>query len=147
MKKAAKNGMTFLEITIVIAIMGIVILMIPPFFTGFIYQGAVSDAVFGLSAELRRAQAYSAVGRLGRSWGVAYDNGSLVLFAGDTYAGRDPALDEKIPLNPNIAITGFGELSFQKITGYPSTTAEIIVTAGAVEKRLKINSQGIVSEL
>lgn len=147
MKKTAKNGMTFLEITIVIAIMGVVILMVPPFFVGFIYQGAVSDAVFGLSAELRRAQAYSMAGRLGRSWGVAYDGGSLILFAGDNYAGRDPALDEKIPLNPNIAITDFRELSFQKITGYSPATAEIIVTAGAVEKKLTINSQGIVSEL
>ena len=140
------KGFTLIEILLVIASMSLISVLTVSFFSRFLLQNAVSNTVDQIAGELRKAQTYSMAGKQNSGWGVNYSSSTLTLFKGNTYATRNPALDETFQINPNISITGFTEIEYAKVTGMPNTTAIIVISTPKLSKTVTVNSQGVVNK-
>ncbi len=140
-------GFTFLELIIVIAITFIVGITAVPFYSRFFNQTSVTNTTDQFIAELRKAQLYSIVGKRGGQWGVAYNSSKIILFQGSTYASRNTAFDETFSIDPNISVTGFTELAFNRMTGTPSASQSITITGiGGNAKTISVTTQGVISK-
>jgi len=72
--------------------------------------------------------------------------GSIVVFRGTSYAGRDSSYDEVFSIPTNLAFTGVSEVVMDKLTGYPQTTGTTTLTTVSGDSHgLTINSKGMVT--
>ncbi len=147
-----ENGFTFIEIIIVIAIMGALGTLSSIFYSRFISQNAVFNTSDQLVQSLRKAQIYAMVGRKSNSlgWGVKWDSVAhrIILFQGNTFTGRNSALDETFTVNSNISISGLTEVDYTRVTGLPSPTSATITISSASgnnSETVTLNSQGVAS--
>jgi hypothetical protein len=89
---------------------------------------------------------YSMMGKQNSTWGVAFNSSNeIVLFKGSSYASRTPVFDEKFKVNSPVSVTGLNEVIFSRITGTPSATLTISVTANTDTETIIVNSQGVVN--
>jgi len=137
---------TLIELLLVIAIILILGGMTSSFLARFLTQNNVYNVVDQLAGQMRKAQIYAMMGKRDGAWGVKIDSGRIVLFQGNTFAGRNAAFDENFNINSNITINGLTEVVFNKITGLPSTTSTITISGNSSTATLVINSQGITSK-
>jgi hypothetical protein len=80
------------------------------------------------------------MGKQNGVWGVRYASSTITL-----YLFGNPAFDENYSVNSNITVTVF-DITFARITGLPSSTANITVSGGNNTKTITINNQGVVSK-
>lgn len=140
------RGFTIIELILVIAIISIIALLSSPLYSRFLLQNAVDNTVDQLSGSLRKAQVYSMMGKQSSAWSVNSSSNTITLYKGASFAGRDPAFDEKFSVNPSVSISGMTDISYTKVTGLPTpTTATITISSGSNSKTVTINSQGVVS--
>ena len=144
MKK--QSGFTLVEMMLTIALVSYVGLISVLFYSGFYLRNATVNAAKDIAFSLRQAQLYSISGRQGSSWGVAFTGDAIVLFKGVSYATRDAAFDESHGIPSTLAISGFTETVFSRMTGYPNATSTIGIAGAGSEKTITINAQGIVSQ-
>ncbi len=79
-------------------------------------------------------------------WGVKVSAGSITLFKGAAFTGRDTSYDEIFDLPSTISVSGAAmEIVFSKLTGTPSATGAVALTNFADTTTLTINSQGTVN--
>ncbi len=80
-------------------------------------------------------------------WGVYIGADSIVLFKGDDYATRDSDYDEIYAKTSNVSVSGISEEVFEKFTGDPSATGDIILSTSNPTRTstITINSKGVVS--
>ena len=145
MKLLTNNAFTVVELMLTIAIMGIISTFTFSFYTRFLTQNALSNTVDQMAGSLRKAQTYSMAGKQESNWGVNYSSNKITLFKG-TSIGQDPAFNEVYDTSPNIAISGFTEIYFNRVTGLPSTIAAITITGNSETKTITINEQGVVNK-
>lgn len=80
------------------------------------------------------------------TWGVKVQSGSIVLFKGATYAGRDPAFDEVFNMPGTITPSGLGEVVFAKFSGEPQAMGTVTLTSSTSETRtITINEKGTIT--
>lgn len=139
-------GFTLIELILVIAISFIIGIVAVPFYSRFFTQNAVSNTTDQLTAELRKAQMYSMMGKQNGSWGVNYASNVITLFQGSSYAGRNTAFDEKFNVDNGSSIGGFTSVTFTRGTGTPSATQSITIIGNTVSKIITVNSQGVVNK-
>lgn len=140
------RGFTVLELLLVIVIISFLSLMTVSFYSRFINQNAASNTVDQLVGSLRKAQTYAMAGRQNNNWGVYYGNSQIVLFAGNTYAGRVTGFDESFDVPSSVAVSGFTQMYYSRITGLPSASQLITVSSGNTSKTVTVNLQGVVSK-
>lgn len=140
MKK--NKGFTLIELLVVIAIVLVLAGMSPVIFSRLLLQNSVSNVADYLKINLRNAQTYSMSGKLGTRWGVALDNGKLVVFSGNSYATRDTGLDQSMNIDTNIVISGLTEVVFNEQTGTPSSSLNISLVAGENNRSIILNAEG-----
>lgn len=134
------NGVTIIELLIVIALISIIGLLSASFYSRFLTQNAVENAQNQLVNSFRKAQVYSMMGKQNGVWGVRYGSNTITL-----YLSGNPAFDENYNVNNNITVTVF-DITFAKITGLPSSSPTITISGGNNTKTININSQGVVNK-
>ena len=141
-----KNGFTLLEVMLVIALVLVVGFLVAAFSTNFIAESAVRQAPEQFRSIFNKAQAYACSGRNHNSWGVHYEGATLTLFEGDSYAGRDRAFDESIPISDYVDVVGFDEVIFRRPDGHPNQVFSDIrfLSGGAQPWAISLNSEGVV---
>lgn len=144
MKK--QNGFTLVEMILTIALISFIGLVSVMFYSGFYLRNAATNAARDMLFSFRQAQSYSIAGRQGSSWGVAFTGDAIVLFKGTSYATRDVAFDESHGIPSTLALSGFTETIFSRMTGYPSATSTVIITGAGSTKTITVNAQGVVSQ-
>lgn len=93
---------------------------------------------------LRTAQSNARAGKNTGTWGVAVAEG--VVFEGHSYAERVEASDEAYPLPPTIRWDGLSEVVFERVTGRPQPTGEIIATGSNGDQFIiTIGDQGLIA--
>lgn len=135
------SGVTIIELLIVILLISTIGLLSAPFYSRFLTQNAVENTKDQLVGSFRKAQVYSMMGRQNGTWGVRYGSNTITL-----YLSGNSAFDEIYNVNTNIAIGGFTEITFARITGLPSASPTITISGGNNTKTITINSQGVVSK-
>ena len=138
-----EHGITLVELLISIFIISVISTLSIAFYARFLTQNSVEDTANRLVGSLRKAQIYSMSGKQNGTWGVKYTVGTKTL---TLYLTGNSAFDENFTHNNNIAISGFTDIPFTKITGRTVTPATITITGASSSKTVTVNSEGFVSK-
>jgi prepilin-type N-terminal cleavage/methylation domain-containing protein len=141
-----EKGFTLIEVMLVVGLTLAVGFLATSFSGRFMAQSAVSDASGQFRSALSKAHAYSISGKLDSSWGVHYANSTIILFAGDSFGGRDIAHDEITQINTHINVSGFEEVTFVRPDGRPVQPVSDLKLSwdNLQEESLSINSEGVI---
>ncbi len=140
-----KKGFTFIELIIVLAILGILIASSTTVAVRFYQTRALDIHLNGIVQVLRRAQLKAMSVENDSSFGVYINSDKYVLFKGDSYSTRDQSYDETYNLPDNFKTSGLSEVVFSKIRGNTSDTGNIILTVTGKSKTLNINKVGRIN--
>lgn len=141
--KENQQGLTLIELILVIAIASIVTLLATPFYARFYTQNAVANLTDQLTSSLRKAQFYSMIGKQGGSWGVKYTMSPKQI---TLFLVGNSAFDENFTVGGNTTISGFSQVTFAHATGLPDVAPIITISGDSNTKTIIVNSQGIVSK-
>ncbi len=94
---------------------------------------------------LYQAQAYARAGVNDTNWGIRIQpNNQLYLFSGNTFATRDVSEDVIFNLSDTIVASGTTEIVFNRVSGFPVSTAAISIADGGETLPININSIGTI---
>lgn len=142
------RAFTLLELLLVIGILSGVAFISIPSYRHYQVRQDLHLAAEQITQALGRAQLLSQSGKHEMPWGYAVEEN--VIFAGDTYAMRDPAYDEFYPMSPTIQKAGLLEVTFSRLEGRPSATGTILLTSIHNETRhvsIRVDRQGIAVDV
>ena len=143
---SANHGFTLLEVLLVIASITLIAGIGMPVYQSFQVKNDLDVATNTIAQSLHRAQLLAEANDGDTNWGVGIVGGSIVVFKGASYAGRDSAYDEIFSVPTSITPSGLSEIVFAKFTGLPQSTGTTTLTSTTNEVRtLNINSRGTVS--
>lgn len=139
------RGFTMLEVSLSLAILGIMFGIAMPMYRIFMIRNDLDLATMTLVSDLRRAQTLSQVTDGDSTWGVHVGVGSILIYKGANYATRDSAFDEDTSIPASITISGLNNITFTKQTGLPQSTGTTTLTSYSNETRhVTINQKGMV---
>ena len=118
-----KKGFTIIEILLVVGLFGFLIGISIPVYSGFVDRANISNTSDLTQAALIRARKYAQIQKNNSSWGVRYQPGQIIVFAGESYDTRDTTLDEvtQIPDVISLDVTSNQEVVFEQVSGRPLT--------------------------
>lgn len=139
-----RKGFTIIELLLIIALASILAAASAPLYTSFLAKNHLENKTFEVKNTLYKAQSNAIAGRQDLNWGVYFASGQFILFAGDSFAGRNPAFDEIYILPATVSTSGLNEVIFQKPRGIPSMVGTITIssTEGA-SNTVAVNSEGV----
>lgn len=137
-------GFTLVEIAVVLGILALILVMGLPFGIDTYRNYLLTSETRNLVSILRRAQEFAFSNKNESSYGLYAADGEFILFKGDSFAGRDAAFDEKYPREPSIAVSGFTEIVFSKLSGKPNVTSTINLSNGLTSQTVEINEEGVI---
>lgn len=115
------------------------------FYGQFLLDNAVAETENRIVSFARTAQGYAIAGKSGLPWGIAQSGGKLFLFQGNSFAARNTALDRTTSIPSNVAINTLSEITFQPVSGTPSTTPTItLVATNGTTRTLVVNTVGVL---
>lgn len=139
-----QKGVTLVEIILVIAIIAVVGATTVPVASGFLVRTYLKDKANEISISLKIAQNNSIAGKGDATWGVKIDPSNITLFSGSSYASRNVGFDQVYRIPQSITITPT-EVTFNKLTGNPSSASTIVLTSNAGDtKTIVLNEVGMV---
>jgi len=140
-----KEGMTLIELLIVLAIVAVTGLSVSFGAAGLLAQSYFNNSVERLVHTLRTAQIYSTSGRGDASWSVHYESNTITLFKGTDFATRDTSFDAQTPLPSSVVISGWQDISFDQLRGLPSTTPNILIEVLGRSGAVSLTTEGAVN--
>ena len=145
-----KQGITVIELLIVIAVLGIIFSIIIPQFSKTRELQVLKSAVSDVMSSLNKAQSRTLASVDSSSYGVHFQVDKVIIFKGIIFVA-DVSDNETINIiSPatisTIALAGGGaNLFFNRLSGAPSVTGSIVVSSTNFIKTITISSTGTVS--
>ncbi len=121
-----------------------------PVYRSYQINNDLSIAADTITQSLFRAQMLAMSSEGDATWGVHPTFGSITVFQGSSYAGRDQNYDEVFSLQNSISFSfnppSVVDFIFYKSTGLPQETATLTIVATTGEtKNITVNSKGLVT--
>ncbi|MES2930456.1 MAG: prepilin-type N-terminal cleavage/methylation domain-containing protein [Patescibacteria group bacterium] len=139
------RGFTMVEMMICVGILALVGSISLASYYSFRNQSSVSVASQTIAHVMRRAMIASEAMDGDSSWGVYVGANTVTLFKGPTYADRAASADRSFDVS-GASITGLSEITFAKLTGYPSQTGTMTITGrGNTSATLSLNAKGAIT--
>lgn len=140
------RGFTLLEMLLSVSILALIAGISLPVFVSLQTRQDVVLAEKSAAEALRRAQQYSATGRLDSGWGVHFQAGSITVYKGTSYAARDAGYDEADVLPPTITMSYLGDVNFSKLYAIPDVSGVQTFSSqvDATTQTLTLNAKGMV---
>lgn len=146
-KLCSQQGVTFLELLLVMAIILVLGLSTTSYAARFYTQNSVASTTDHLVAQLRKAQLYSFAGKQsGGVWGVKYTTSPSKKIS--LFLNGNAAFDEDFSIANSVSITGFTQVTFSHFQGFPTPAGPITITisgTGNNTETVTINELGVVS--
>jgi len=140
------KGFTLLEVLLSVATITVIAGIGIPVYQSLQVRNDLDIAAITTTQSLRRAQTLSTAVEGDTSWGVRVQSGSITLFRGANYTGRDTNFDELFDMPTSIAPSGLQEVVFTKFSGEPQATGTVVLISNTNETRnITINAKGMVS--
>lgn len=139
-------GFTLIELLLTVTIITALGIGASTYYSRFLLANSIEVTKNNYIMNLRKAQTYAALGKNDSNWGVRYSSNEITLFKGASYASRDAAFDQTMSVNTNITISGLTEIVFTKLTGIPTTTGTITLSAINKNFTITVNSLGAILE-
>lgn len=137
------EGVTLIEIIVVIAIAGILLGVGVPLTWDFYLQGELRAERANAVAYLRAARTRAMSNKGESAHGVAVAGNNFVIFEGPSYAGRNVSRDQLFPRSPGIAVTGTTEVVFAQLSGR-SASSTILLASPNAGAAVRVNSEGLI---
>ncbi len=144
----AELGFTLIELMLSITIITLLAGLSLPVYASFTNRNDLDLATQNVAFALRRAETYSRGSKSDSQWGVEFQSNKAILFRGTNFAGRDTSYDEPAVIAPSVALSGLSEVLFNKLSGLPTTTGNIVLsltTSGGDTRTVNINAKGVVN--
>ncbi len=144
-----RSGFTMIEFIVVMSIFVISVSSVLPFLDSFHQSERVGTTIMETVDTLRRGQHRAMTSQRGLGWGVLFQTGSFILYAGDSYAARHQEFDEVHTAPSAHVFSGSGEVIFTQYTGKPNAPASIFITNTNVNQQgsVTINSVGNITRI
>jgi len=140
------DGFTLIEMVLSLGVIAVIFAFSAPIYQSFQVRNDLDIGAVTMVQSLRRAQILSQAMDNDTTWGAKIQSGSIVVFKGASYAGRDTTFDEITSMPTSITPSGVSEIVFTKFTGLPETTGTTTLTSNANETRtITINTKGMVN--
>lgn len=148
------RGISFIEILIVAAIIGIIVLLALPAFSPIKESQVLNNAVENVVSALNKARAQTLSSLDSSEYGVYFESDQIVIFKGKVFSAGDHE-NESIEITPpatisNVALGGVseseGELYFARLSGVPDKTGTITISMPSSTKTITISATGVISK-
>jgi prepilin-type N-terminal cleavage/methylation domain-containing protein len=150
-----KSGFSFLEMIIVIAIIGILLAIVAPSFSNFRNRQVVRNTTEDIVALLNKARTNTLLSKNSTYYSVHLSTTSATLFTGGTYDASSSSnevitFDTLVTVpSASVSLNGGGsDVTFDRLTGDTSQYGTIqikLVSDSNVKKTITINKLGIIS--
>jgi|CXWL01.1.fsa_nt_gi prepilin-type N-terminal cleavage/methylation domain-containing protein len=138
-------GFTLIELLLSVGMIGVLAGIGLPVMARSLTKNDLDTAVVSLVGSWRRGAGLAMANDGDSLWGVKVAAGSITLFKGNSFSGRDSSYDESFSLPSTISVSGSAtEITFSKLTGTASAAGTVTLSNFADSKSLTINSQGTV---
>jgi prepilin-type N-terminal cleavage/methylation domain-containing protein len=144
--KHKKTGFTLIEVLLSIALITVLAGVAVPTYYSLFYKNDLDVAKNQVAQSLRRAEVLSSASDGDATWGLKIQSGSVIIFKGLNYTDRDIKYDEAYQISSSIVPSGLLEIVFNKMTGFPQLTGNIVLTSINGETRtITINAKGQIA--
>ena len=143
-----RHGFTLVEALLVLGIFGVLAGLTIPLVASLPATTNLQTAAEGLASQARRAQARAVAGWNGRAWGVAFFADRYTVFAGSSFAARDPLEDEETILPATVSLTSAlgSEVSFSP-AGLPSAAGDLTLAgADGLVAVVSLGASGVIEQ-
>lgn len=138
------QGVTLIELLLVVAIIVVVGVAIAPLGAGFLVRNQLENKTNEIVSSLRTAQLNSISGKEQSSWGVTITSNKIIMFRGSTYTSPGTAFDQSFTIPQSITITPV-QVVFDPLTGNPNTPTTIVLTSNTGDSNtVVVNEVGTV---
>lgn len=146
------RGVTFLEITIAVGILGILLAVIMPSFLSFRRNSILNTETQEIVTIINKARLSAMSSKGDIKYGVHLESGKIVLFPGVTYVGGGNGNEEHI-FDPSlilsvITVSGGGpDVVFEKVTGATSqnATTTLLVVGSTASTTIVVHPSGLAT--
>ena len=151
---SVNRGVTFVELLIVLAIIGIIVAITLPSFSSIKENQVLNNAVENVISTLNKARAQTLSSLESSEYGVHFESDQIVIFKGKVYSAVDPDNESVEITSPatisNVTLGGVsgpeGELYFARLSGVPDKSGTVTVSVAGSSKIITISSTGTVSK-
>jgi prepilin-type N-terminal cleavage/methylation domain-containing protein len=148
-----KKGFSIIEIIIVLAVLGLIIGATLPEFSRIRENQVLKTAVTDILSSIDKARNETLSSLNSSEYGVRFEPSRVIIFKGQTYSlgasGNEivpialPANISRVTLGGSMSTTG--DFYFNRLSGVPSKTGDINVTADSSTKVITITATGVAS--
>ncbi|MCA9391815.1 prepilin-type N-terminal cleavage/methylation domain-containing protein [candidate division WWE3 bacterium] len=148
--KAYERGFTLIELIVVIGVLLLLAGAAAPIYGNFQVRTQIREATTTVVTSLRNARERSVARIDDSTYGVYFASGSseVVLFKGDSYAGRDQNYDEIYPITSSLTMSSTftaDAITFTKGLGIASEGGGVVISSSAESSTVSVNDKGVVS--
>lgn len=144
------RGLTFLELTISVGILAILLVIVVPSFMDFRRNSILSTETQNVITLVNKARLSSMSSKEDFQYGIHFEADKVVLFQGDTYTAG-AGTNEELILNTALTLSsvtvngGGAEVVFQKVTGATNqnATTTLLVIGGTASTTIVVFPSGV----
>ncbi len=140
------KGVTFIELILVISLLLLLSVMTTPFVGNYLIRNNWHIAIDRVMSEIWKAQAYAMDGKIingSKVWGVCITGTTFRLFNGSC---ASPNFREDYDMPVGVIISGIGSVSFDNLTGVPSSISTITISSSLGSSTITINGAGMTEQ-
>lgn len=147
MQHTATQGFTFVELLLVITILGLIVGLAVPFYQSFQVTSQLDNSTQEIVQALRRAQSQAMASEAYIAHGVHFEQSRYILFRGTTFSPADP-FNETVDLPPTVIISAMStaDVQFSRVQGVAGQAASLTVsTTNGESNGITISVAGVVN--
>ncbi|MFA6301025.1 MAG: type II secretion system protein [Candidatus Paceibacterota bacterium] len=153
MKNLYKQGITAIELIIVLAVLGIIFSIVIPQFSTMRKNQVLKSAVSDVLSALDEAKSKTLASLDSSSYGVHLESDKVIIFKGTVFLVNDANNETMNITTPasisNVTLAGIsgntGDIFFNRLSGSPNVTGTITISVPSISKIITISAAGGVS--
>lgn len=139
------SGFTLAEVTVVIGLLGILVALGSFVSASYLRDQYLRSSGEAVIANLRQAQSDARTQANDLAHGIKLTTDSVVLFSGDSYAGRTASLDIETEFSTSVVLPGTDEISIPEGASGPNATTTVTLQNDALAIDITLTPYGVLS--